>query len=50
MLPTVENKIGYIIAVLVGASVTAVTAAALKKSEAEEAVSDIDDIELEIEF
>ena len=50
VLPTVENKIGYIIAVLVGASVTAVTAAALKKSEAKEAVSDTDDIELEIEF
>ena len=45
-----ENKIGYIIAVLVGASVTAVLAAALKKSEVKESVSDSDDIELEIEF
>ena len=50
VLPTVENKIGYIIAVLVGAMVTAVLAVALKKSEVKEAVSDSDDVELEIEF
>ncbi|MNP83529.1 putative PTS system fructose-like transporter subunit EIIC [compost metagenome] len=36
MLPVVEGRIGYIIAVLAGAVVTALLVNALKKSRAEE--------------
>ena len=50
VLPTVENKVGYIIAVLVGSAVTAVLAVVLKKSEAKELSTESDDVELEIEF
>ena len=50
VLPTVENKVGYIIAVLVGSAVTAVLAVVLKKSEAKELTAESDDVELEIEF
>ena len=50
VLPTVENKIGYIIAVLVGSAVTAVIAIALKKVDVKDEATNLDDVELEIEF
>lgn len=51
VIPTVENKLAYIIAVLVGSGVTAALAILLKKAEsAEEIENDNDDLELEIEF
>lgn len=55
MLPVVGNRIGYIIAVIVGSVVTALVAIALKKAPVEEAVaestdSNNDDFELDITF
>ena len=55
VLPVVGNRIGYIIAVIVGSVVTALVAIALKKAPVEEAVaestdSNNDDFELNITF
>ena len=53
VLPVVENKFAYIIAILVGSLVTAAALGVLKKAEnKDQAMSDDDtsDVELEIEF
>ena len=55
VLPVVGNRIGYIIAVIVGSVVTALVAIALKKAPVEESVAEStdsknDDFELDITF
>ena len=54
VLPVVGNRIGYIIAVIVGSVVTALVVIALKKTEIEEVTEKLDvknnDLELDITF
>lgn len=53
VLPVVTNRIGYIIAVIVGSVVTALTVSILKKEVKEEKVEEVvnnDDLELDITF
>ena len=53
VLPTVDNKIAYIIAIIVGSIVTAVSAALLKRTAGEKEVSSDDDLsglDIDIQF